>query len=782
MPKKPKQDTNVGGKPAVTTASFTGGSPTTFTGGSRAASNGLSFDEGTRVTVTGSEAFDMTHRNYTIFARVKSRRGGTIFSKTQPGSWVPGGKSLFIRNGRLGFDVGWVGFVDSRRRIDDDRWHQVALTYAHDDGRVVLFVDGARDGEGKLVTKNDAPNSIVQIGYIAPLEAPAHYFAGSISEVRFYQRALTVQEIAALAEWEPDGVAAVARWRLDSSAGATIPDETGHGHQGMTEVGEESIDSKQFDALLNEFAQGFTAKAVGISGSAGLAIVKEHLGRSRVLRTHPLTLQTPCVLESTIEVPSNKRTALALDVAQHPYGDWQLVVKANGEVLHNLAIGHATTGDGWAWVRVDLSRFAGQKVRLELLNQASGWAWEYGYWGRIEVVSESIAEASRLADAFVPLFNGRNFDGWNSSGELLSKWEVRDGAIHTTTNGRVYTSRTDYSDFHLRAELKADGQYSGNLIFRSSILPGRLSAYAVRITTVPFAGRVNTVQDQGAQARTGSLLLSTREPPSLQTLYMVDTDLIRPNEWFTLELIAIGPHFVLKLNGKEVFQVDDPDRTHKQGHIELHRVAASTGALYCRKIEIKEFHPGDGVRPATPSAHAEWLLPAGFPVPDQASTWSYTVTDPGRGWANPDFDLRSWKQGRAPFGTPGPGVKTAWQTPDIWLRGRVEMPALKANEQLLLYVNHDDDIEIFVNGKPLYHALGFVNLYSGFPLSTAQRSLFRPGRNAIAVRCHNGAAAQRIDIGLRLIRSSPATHSLLRSQQVIPSLFPRIDAIGQDKS
>jgi serine/threonine protein kinase len=364
-------------------------------GGSPAATDTLAFDGGTQVRVAGSEAFDMTRRDYTIFARVKTQRGGTLFSRAaRAGPWVPDGKTLFIRNGRLGFDIGWVGFVGAHRPINDDRWHEVAMTYTHEDGRVRLFVDGTPDGEGKLVPKRDAPAHVVRIGYTAPPDCPARYFDGAIAELRFYQRALTLSEIASLARKEPDDALAAARWRLDRSAGPTVPDETGHGHQGTIEVAEETTNPKRFDALLDKFVPGFTVKAAGVTDTAGLAIVNEHFGRRRVLRTHPVNRQTPCVLEATIDVPAGQKTTLALDVAHHPHGDWQLVVKANGQVLRDSVIGPATTRRGWAEIRVDLSHLAGQKVKLELLDQANNWAWEYGFWGRIEIVSERVAAGS----------------------------------------------------------------------------------------------------------------------------------------------------------------------------------------------------------------------------------------------------------------------------------------------------------------------------------------------------------------------------------------------------
>jgi hypothetical protein len=38
-------------------------------------------------------------------------------------------------------------------------------------------------------------------------------------------------------------------------------------------------------------------------------------------------------------------------------------------------------------IDVDLSDFAGKKVRLELINQPTGWQFEAGYWARISLTS-----------------------------------------------------------------------------------------------------------------------------------------------------------------------------------------------------------------------------------------------------------------------------------------------------------------------------------------------------------------------------------------------------------
>ena len=80
---------------------------------------------------------------------------------------------------------------------------------------------------------------VVRIGYTAP-DFPANqpYFDGLIAEVRFYDRALSREDVAAAGR---DGNASadhlVARWRLDTAPEGNVPDATGHGHDGRSDPG-----------------------------------------------------------------------------------------------------------------------------------------------------------------------------------------------------------------------------------------------------------------------------------------------------------------------------------------------------------------------------------------------------------------------------------------------------------------------------------------------------------------------------------------------------------------
>ena len=115
---------------------------------------------------------------------------------------------------------------------------------------------------------------------------------------------------------------------------------------------------------------------------------EELRGRQNVLVTHPLSPEIGCVLSRTVSLPASRKSTLKLVVGHDPRGDWDLIVRANGEQLLRKTIGPDTTSLGWAQVVVDLSRFAGQTVKLELVNEATGWYFEAAYWSEISLQSE----------------------------------------------------------------------------------------------------------------------------------------------------------------------------------------------------------------------------------------------------------------------------------------------------------------------------------------------------------------------------------------------------------
>ncbi len=192
------------------------------------------FQGETRVEVEKPEDFDLTRGDYSIAARFQTRRGGTLFAEVPGGDeWAPDGKSLFVRNGRLVFDIGWVGAVQSGRTVADGRWHEAVAAVEAATGRVRLFVDGKLDREGVLKHSKAPAGRSIRIGFTAPdFPKEASYFRGQIAEVRFYRTALRPDVAARLFEANDAAGPPVARWRPDDARGDFVADETGSGHRG----------------------------------------------------------------------------------------------------------------------------------------------------------------------------------------------------------------------------------------------------------------------------------------------------------------------------------------------------------------------------------------------------------------------------------------------------------------------------------------------------------------------------------------------------------------------
>ena len=149
----------------------------------------------------------------------------------------------------------------------------------------------------------------------------------------------------------------------------------------------EATDPADFAAIVQEVAPGITQVT---SGEGGVALLKEHLGRPGVVRTHPVSRDKPAELSGKFAIPAGKKSTLMVDVSHDPRGDWRLVVYAGsgGRVIDEMVSKSTCGPDGWATFTADLTKFAGQEVQLRLWNQANDWFYEFGYWGSVRVVSE----------------------------------------------------------------------------------------------------------------------------------------------------------------------------------------------------------------------------------------------------------------------------------------------------------------------------------------------------------------------------------------------------------
>jgi len=136
---------------------------------------------------------------------------------------------------------------------------------------------------------------------------------------------------------------------------------------------------------IQKVAPGFRVRNVGEGGVVHHKVFRN----TTAVQTHPLDRRTPSSLVRELKIPIGKKTRLSMRVSHHPHGDWQLRVVAAGEVLADQIIGsRSVSDDEWLDVTVDLTRFAGRRIRLTIENRPNDWHNEWAYWNQVSVISE----------------------------------------------------------------------------------------------------------------------------------------------------------------------------------------------------------------------------------------------------------------------------------------------------------------------------------------------------------------------------------------------------------
>ncbi|MBN1908316.1 MAG: glycoside hydrolase family 2 [Pirellulales bacterium] len=130
--------------------------------------------------------------------------------------------------------------------------------------------------------------------------------------------------------------------------------------------------------------------------------------------------------------------------------------------------------------------------------------------------------------------------------------------------------------------------------------------------------------------------------------------------------------------------------------------------------------------------------------------WRYTLKIPSKDWYASAFNDATWQQGPAGFGkkgTPGAVVRTEWTDSDIWLRRTVTLPTVH-QENMVLLVHHDEDAEIYINGVLAARLKGHTTGYEEVTIDPKALVTIAPGKNLLAVHCHQTEGGQYIDLGL----------------------------------
>jgi hypothetical protein len=190
--------------------------------------------------------------------------------------------------------------------------------------------------------------------------------------------------------------------------------------------------------------------------------------------------------------------------------------------------------------------------------------------GRADIKKADVKKADdkASADGWVPLFNGKDLTGWkvpnppsgqftgltekkNDEGKVVAfvgktkdgkdvpLWRVENGTIIGGGPASHLFTETEADNFHFRVEVKINDKGNSGQYFRTAFGPGFPSGYEAQINAT-----------HGDPVKSGSLYPAGKLTPFRKDITVLNTAPIKPDEFYTQEVIADGDVITIIVNGK----------------------------------------------------------------------------------------------------------------------------------------------------------------------------------------------------------------------------------------
>lgn len=186
-------------------------------------------------------------------------------------------------------------------------------------------------------------------------------------------------------------------------------------------------------------------------------------------------------------------------------------------------------------------------------------------------------DALNAEDGFVPIFNGKNLDGWEGD---LTLWKVEDGKIVGDSPGikqnEFLATKATYGDFELRLEFKLqDGRGNTGVQFRSKRDPqsSEVEGYQADIGEKYWG----CLYDEHRRRK-----VLVQAPPELD-------EVLKKDDWNTYVIRAQGDQVTLTINGFTSVDYREPDETiARSGIIAVQVHSGPPLRVEFRNLRLKE--------------------------------------------------------------------------------------------------------------------------------------------------------------------------------------------------
>jgi Leucine-rich repeat (LRR) protein len=169
----------------------------------------------------------------------------------------------------------------------------------------------------------------------------------------------------------------------------------------------------------------------------------------------------------------------------------------------------------------------------------------------------AVVDMAAAGDGWLPLFNGRNLNGWSPQG--YNGWSVANGALVGTAAGQRGWLMTDavYADYEIQLEYKLGAEGNSGIFLGAQ--PG-----------APISGsefcEVQLLDD--AAAKYASLPANERNAAVYKKIAPSNAPTTPAGQWHRLRIACFGKHLRIELNGGKVID-SDVSEIKLQGHIGL---------------------------------------------------------------------------------------------------------------------------------------------------------------------------------------------------------------------